>query len=140
MKRYDRKYEIELERWAERFMSSSGRAHLVKDEKTAQQLLSAWVRAGGNPVTPKMERIFKDKLAPYIMEKIGIAPGTSRPDKKRQVKTFNIKSDGEKRFIYIGNSKGRIVYAREIKTKRGIRFIDRKGRYVGIDKSILKKT
>jgi len=140
MKRYDRKYEIELERWAERFMSSSGRAHLVKDEKSAQQLLAAWVRAGGNPVTPKMESIFKSKLVPHIMDKLNITAGKPRKEKARQYKTFKLKSGKEHQFIYIGSSKGRTVYAREIKTKRGIRFIDRKGRYTSVSKEILRKT
>lgn len=36
------------------------------------------------------------------------------------------------KFVYRGRQRGKIRYARELKTKRGIRYIDKKGRYVSI--------
>jgi hypothetical protein len=39
------------------------------------------------------------------------------------------------KFIYVGKQKGRTVYTRKIKTKNGIRYIDKKGRYASVHKT-----
>ena len=40
--------------------------------------------------------------------------------------------DTPKRFSFVGRQRGTVKYARVISTKSGIRFIDKKGRYVSV--------
>lgn len=76
-----------------------------------------------------MKRHFKE-TNPRQKTRITKQQARHFPKFAKQVRANPAKSD----FKYLRQVKGRTVYAREIQTKTGLRFIDKKGHYTGVRK------
>lgn len=84
-------------------------------------------------ISPMRKREIKKTSSVTIEEKTKI--------RNKRIKELNLpfsvaKKKGKKTVQYnydiLGYQKSKTVYARSVKTKKGIRFIDRKGRYVSL--------
>lgn len=75
-------------------------------------------------ISPKEQKIFRQN--------------TGKETFRGPVKKRIVRERGQPKktytFTYIGTQKGQKNYARQIRTKRGVRYIDSRGRYVSIKK------
>lgn len=128
--------DADYQRLAENLLIKKDRQRHIEDYEAYSKAYDHYMKGSGNESNATLKQeVWKAVKAKRNIREERI-PETKQQLTKSQVEHFpKAKKQREEAFKYLGRSSGRTQFVREIKTRAGIRYITKKGRYA----SLLKK-